>query len=143
MFHKHRRHQVVDVTDLEELATKLTEHTWCTCNGFRLPFAVYNDEPCALLLLNDSTSADGAQEYAVVIDDVVSDGGISFSSPDILYLNVDASRQVESVTFGWMTPERALLWLKAAINGQGLCDDWPTPIHVERPEAHKRCPACA
>jgi hypothetical protein len=48
-----------EVTSAEDLAEKLTQHTWTTCSAFR-----YQD----LLFLNDSTGPDGAQEYAVLRD---------------------------------------------------------------------------
>jgi hypothetical protein len=57
MMHRSRRFVVVDVYTAEALAEKLTEYTWCACNGFRLG---------EYLFLNDSTGPDGAQEYAIV-----------------------------------------------------------------------------
>lgn len=84
MLHRSRRWQVTPIASSAELANKLTNFTWCACNGFSLH---------GWLFLNDSTSADGAQEYAVVRLDA--DGHF---------------RQYESVTFGWMTRERAEQW---------------------------------
>jgi hypothetical protein len=77
MMHTGRPFAIRDVSSAEELAELLTQHTWTTCTGFRLG---------SWLFLNDSTSADGAQEYAIVRDGC----------------------QYESVTFGWMTQARAL-----------------------------------
>jgi hypothetical protein len=57
MIHAKRRFTVIDIATAEELADKLTNYSWCGCNGFR-----FN----GLLLLNDSFSGDGAQEYAIV-----------------------------------------------------------------------------
>lgn len=73
MIHKHRRYRVVEVPSATELATKLSEYTWCGCNGFSIGDLVF---------LNDSFSADGAQEYAVF----------------------RGSRQIESLTASWMKP---------------------------------------
>jgi len=42
------------------LVEKLTSMTWCSCDGFRVRVG-----DATLILLNDSTSADGVQEYAV------------------------------------------------------------------------------
>ena len=57
MLHKKRSFTVEAVETAEELAKKLTQYTWCGCNGFRLGDVLY---------LNDSFSPDGAQEYGVV-----------------------------------------------------------------------------
>lgn len=79
MLHKRRRFGVSEVQSAEELAKKLTEHSWTCCTGFAFS---------GLLFLNDATSPDGAQEYAVV--------------------NEDTLEQIESVTFGWMKRDEAL-----------------------------------
>jgi hypothetical protein len=54
-------HRVWAVSDLdctpEELADKLAEHSWTLCTGFRCGDVYW---------LNDATSEDGAQEYAIV-----------------------------------------------------------------------------
>ena len=86
------------------------------------------------LFLNDSTSPDGAQEYAVIVD-------------RNYLLNTEGShdphaQQVESATFGWMTEEKARELLERYARGEGYCDPWETPITVERPEVHRRCGAC-
>ena len=57
MFHDRRTWCVSPVETPEELAEKLTEHSWCICTGFEIQ---------GYLFLNDATSEDGAQEYAVV-----------------------------------------------------------------------------
>lgn len=58
MLHDRRPFRISPVATAAELAQKLTQTTWCTCQGFRL-----ND----WLFLNDSFGA-GAQEYAIVRD---------------------------------------------------------------------------
>src|SRR5690554_530849 len=55
MLHSNRIWVVVESEGAERLAHQLTQYTWCGCNGFRLNNYVF---------VNDSTSADGAQEYA-------------------------------------------------------------------------------
>ncbi len=59
MLHHHRRFAIMGVPSMEELAEKLTQHTWplCTCFAYH-----------GLLLANDSFSEDGAQEFAVYKD---------------------------------------------------------------------------
>lgn len=47
MIHSKRRYVVVDVATVEALAEKLTEHTWCGCNGFRLEGYVFLNDPDA------------------------------------------------------------------------------------------------
>ena len=60
MWHDRRGFQLDWAGDLDELVEKLTEHTWCRCQGFFL---------WPLMMLNDSTGPDGAQEYAVILED--------------------------------------------------------------------------
>lgn len=62
MLHKTRAWSLSTVETAEELAVKLTEMTWCGCSAFKLPDAPY-------IFVNDSTSADGAQEYAILKPD--------------------------------------------------------------------------
>jgi hypothetical protein len=113
MLHKNRRFVVVDVASPEELAEKLTQHTWCGCNGFRLG---------ELLFLNDSTSPDGAQEYAVVR------GG----------------RQIESITFSWCTVAEALGHVRQLLDGT-LGEDALGAVsnRIESPAQHGTCAHCA
>ena len=79
MMHSRRRFSVDVVKDIPTMATKLADHSWCACQGFRLA-----ETP--LLLLNDSTGPDGAQEFAV--------------------FDVVRGVQTESITVSWMTKER-------------------------------------
>lgn len=87
-----RVHHVADVPSVEDLAEKLTAHTWTLCTGFRL---AVGDQ--ALLFLNDSTSEDGAQEYAVF-------------APD--------GRQLETITFGWCDRGRAVELIRQVLAGR-------------------------
>lgn len=92
MLYPRRVHTLRTVTDVEELAELLTEHTWTFCTGFRLSL----DGRC-LLFLNDSTSEDGAQEFAVFDQ------------------NGD---QVESITFGWCDRARGAELIRRTLAGE-------------------------
>lgn len=135
--HQHRSHQVVDVASVEELATKLTQFTWCGCNGFRL---VREPPLQPLLFLSDATSADGAQEYGVILEQA----NYGLAEGRIIDLKDPGASQVESITFSWMTEEKALETLREYVKGdERPCRPWETPIHIQRPEVHGRCALCA
>lgn len=74
MMHTSRVHQVADVPDdeLDQLAERLQSITHTSCSGYRWR---------GLLILNDATSENGAQEYAIVRE--------------------ATSRQIESLTCSW------------------------------------------
>ena len=118
MFHSNRIWCVADVETPEELAEKLTEQTWTLCAGFRLGNCVF---------LNDSLSEDGAQEYAVLVNE---DG--------VLY-------QVESITFGWCSRESALKHIRAALAGEfgSVMKQKVDSRVLQSPEEHGRCELCA
>lgn len=120
MFHKQRVWTVAAVESPEELAHKLTEHTWCCCNGFELG---------GYWFLNDATGGDGAQEYAVV-KKVGRDG---------------RPWQIESVTFSWCEFDRALQIICEVLSGAYDDVDWAKPVivHVQTPEEHGTCGHCA
>ena len=86
MFHDKRIWTVADIATPEMLAEKLADSTWCCCNGWRCQ---------GYLFLNDSTGADGAQEYAVVRE--------------------ADSMQVESLTVSWMKREECLEAIKEIV----------------------------
>ena len=100
----------VVVPTAEVLAEKLTQHTWTLCTAFQLG---------PLLFLNDSTSEDGAGEWAIVKD----------------------GQQIETITFGWCSEEQALAYileLQAGTLG--------TPFASVTPRFHpprQPCAACA
>jgi hypothetical protein len=71
MMHSKRRHRVKAYATAIELAHDLLNMTWTTCSGFSWG---------SLVLLNDATSEDGAQEYGVLRN----------------------GRQIESLTVSWM-----------------------------------------
>lgn len=89
MLHKKRTWTITEIATLEELAEKLTAHTWTGCTGFRLGH---------VLFLNNSTSADGAQEYAVLYQEINQE----------FY-------QIESITFSWCTKEKALEYINDCV----------------------------
>jgi len=113
MFHSRRRFSVADVTSAEELATKLTEHVWTLCTGFRFGGHLY---------LNDALSPDGAQEYAIVRE--------------------SDRVQVESITFGWCTHDRALRHIENITAGR-CHESYGLVANPIEPSISHRCPACA
>lgn len=107
----------------EELAKNLAETTWCCCQGFRVaghPRYVW---------LNDSTSEDGAQEFAVC--------RVDLAKGDI--------RQIESITFGWCDYEKSLQFIRETLNGDDDNNDWAGPVTatIQSTEEHGRCSYCA
>ena len=119
MLFQKRRRVVVNASSAEELAEKLTKMTWCCCQGFRLG---------DYLFLNDSTSEDGAQEYAVIHE--------------------PSSRQCESITFGWCSHDKALEYIEQTLRGEFKAWNSPTlpafnPGVVQTPEEHGECAHCA
>lgn len=74
MMHHNRRYSVREVSTVEELTETLTKHDWCGCSAFKIGEFIF---------ANDSTSADGAQEYGVIWD----------------------GKQIESLTVSWMSHE--------------------------------------
>jgi hypothetical protein len=78
MFFERRPHNIKTIDDAGELADKLTSTTWCLCNGFRIGDVIF---------INDSTSEDGAAEFAVI--------EVDSEQPT-------HGKQIESITFGWL-----------------------------------------
>ena len=120
MLHSNRVWCVNPVESAEELARKLTETTWCCCTAFTLGGYGW---------LNDSTSPDGAQEYAVL----KGDGGQG------------APVQIESITFGWCDEATALDFIRRTLAGHDDRNDFRRDVapRMESPEQHGRCPHCA
>lgn len=120
MFHKNRVWSLPrrEAESAEWLAGKLVNHTWTTCSTFRIG---------SYLFLNDSTSEDGAQEYAIVKQD-----GERFV-------------QIESITFGWCDEAKALKYVRQIIAGEfddSGCFGEVFP-RLETADDHGRCGACA
>ncbi len=95
MLHSKRIWSVSFVASAEVLAHKLVHYTWTGCQAFQLG---------SYLFANDSTSADGAQEYAV----------LRASSGD------EELVQVESITFSWCDDVKALEMVLRILAGD--CD---------------------
>lgn len=120
MLHKSRTWCLHSVTDAEDLARKLTESTWTLCTAFGLADYVF---------ANDSTSPDGAQEFAVL-------------------RSRDARgdyQQVETITFSWCTEEQAFTLILSVLAHQfdeqdlGSVSLW----QLQHPHDHMVCQHCA
>ena len=103
------------------MARLLTEHTWTLCTAIELD---------GYLFLNDSTSEDGAQEYAVV-KKPTEPGGQHI--------------QVESITFGWCSYDQALDSIRRVLSGEYDALDFARAVEprLETAAEHRRCPLCA
>lgn len=123
MLHKNRIWCVSPKDTPEEVADLLTRTTWTLCTAFELS---------GYLFLNDSTSEDGAQEYAVVKRPTDPDGQF---------------RQVESITFGWCDPTKALDYVRRILAGDFDASDFAAVVspRLETPDEHRAryCHACA
>lgn len=118
MMHSRRTFCVCPVETADELAEKLTAHTWTLCTAFRLR---------DYLFLNDSTGEDGAQEYAVV--HAPTDRG--------------PARQVESITFGWCDRAKALDYIRRTLDGEFDPAGRPLTLRLETRDQHDQCGHCA
>ena len=130
MFHRNRKWSVADMTedlkarwdyaglsDDEALAKMLVHQTWCLCTGFRLGGYLY---------LNDSTSEDGAAEYAIVKEAT----GI----------------QVESITFCWTTDAQAVRYIQKISAGKYDGENYGCALSNSariEPSGHHACHLCA
>ena len=117
--HRKRRWYVQPASSAEDLAEKLTEHSWTLCTGFSLGGYTF---------LNDATSEDGAQEYAVLKRR--RRGGFV---------------QVESITFSWCTRGQAFALIRDVLAGKFDAEAAFGTVSpaLDTPEAHGRCPLCA
>lgn len=113
MIHEKRKFYIGDIDTAEELAEKLTQHTWTLCTGFR--FKGY-------LFLNDAFNEDGAAEFAVVRED----SGI----------------QVESITFGWCDEVKGLEHIKLITDIADGDMDYGT-VKVRKHGSSDYCRLCA
>ena len=114
MMHTNRVWSLTDV-DPAQLAHRLKEHSFCGCVGFRCE---------GYLWLNDSTSADAIQEFAVVRE---SDGA-----------------QIESITVSWAEAE----WIEEFHAALTAPDSAPPPntygtLLPHSLEHGDACPLCA
>ena len=116
MIHKNRLYAIADVPTAAELARELRRCTWTSCTGFRLG---------GLLVVNDSFSPDGAQEYAV------------FQEKSML--------QVESLTVSWYGSTETLEKdLEVLLSGAMPVGSYfgQYPITYEPAAQHQRCVWC-
>jgi hypothetical protein len=117
MLHRKRIWSIAPAESAESLAEQLTQCTWCGCNGFALG---------GYLFVNDATCADGAQEYGV------------------LRKRDDRYVQIESITFSWMTAEKALDLIRRVLAGEFDDDRYGVvdARRIETAEEHGRCHLC-
>lgn len=124
MMHQRRRWVISQVASMEELADMLTQRTWCLCSGF---FVAGHD---TYLFLNDATSEDSAGEYGACKK-----------------IGDDRFVQVESITFSWCDPRRALDLIRQVLAGECDTSDFVHALdlsgRIDRPETHGRCSLCA
>lgn len=120
MLHSKRIWSVSIVATADDLAQRLVQYTWTGCQAFQLGHYIF---------ANDSTSSDGAQEYAVLR---ASDVGA-----DLV--------QIESITFSWCTEAHALALISQILAGE--CDSFVyTTVSRGRFQAfaeHGVCGLCA
>ena len=123
MLHADRIWVVNVVESVEKLSHDLTSMTWCCCQAFRL---VQHPQ---YVWVNDSTSPDGIQEFALVR----------------IGLAKGSFRQLETVTFGWLDEQQATKLIKAAINGDFDNSDWAREVRsiLQTPQEHGTCCHCA
>lgn len=117
MMHKTRRFGVTKWTR-EELAERLSENTWTLCTAVQTEGGT--------IWANDSTSADGAQEYA------------------LFRLIKNEWRQVESITVSWCTKEKLLGYAERADLGEFDSGhwDWGLLDAARLDYQHKLCGHC-
>jgi hypothetical protein len=101
MFFENRVYQVIQVGTPDDLAQRLKEMTLCLCAAFQ----------CGdLLLVNDSTSEDGAQEYAAIR------GG----------------RLIDSITVSWCQLGD-LVRILGELHARAGGDYGPAPVRLDHP----------
>jgi len=120
MLHRTRTWSLQAIDEAERLAYKLSNVSWTCCQAFALKGYIF---------ANDATSADGAQEYAIL--------RATRSCPGLI--------QIESITFSWCTEERALELIKAVcagdFDGNGFCQ--VARDRFETVSEHSFCMHCA
>lgn len=108
MMHRHRRYSVkpIDITtgpDLNPLA-QLVDRTWSLCSAWQ--FRSKDPQAGLFLLLNDATSENSAQEYALCHVDAIGYDpcdGIDHQHPDTTGVHgLVQLTQWESFTLSWM-----------------------------------------
>lgn len=115
VMHRSRRWGVTRRTT-EELAELLSSSTWCLCTGI--------ETDGGSIWLNDATSEDGAQEYAV------------------LRLLDGKWRQVESITVSWCSTEKLLEYAGRADRGDFDGERYDTVDELRLERRHRPCRHC-
>lgn len=95
MFFEKRLQQIYKCESVDELVEKLIEYTWTLCTVFQL------DD---LLFVNDSSSEDGAQEYAVL--KIIPHDPMFGDGPTRNGIRLVNGKKIESLTVSWMKPDR-------------------------------------
>ena len=123
MLHADRIWCLSEVESPEELAQMLTQQTWCCCQAFTV-----KGSP-RYVWLNDSTSEDGAQEYAAI--------KLGLAKGDMT--------QLESITFSWCDASRAEQFIHETLNGKDDNNEWARKVQatIQQPDEHGRCQHCA
>ena len=119
MLHRSRIWSVTSVTSADELAEKLTEHTWTCCQAFELQ---------AYIFASDATCGDGAQEYAVLRREA------TFGE----YV------QIESITFSWGSEEQALALIQRITTSEFNSFIYGRVLarRFQSPREHGHCALC-
>lgn len=121
MLHRNRIWTVHEVESSEELSKQLVGHSWTLCTGFYV--SGYNE----YVFVNDATSEDALQEYAVL-----KRVGTTF-------------HQIESVTVSWCSDSELLELIRRILAGEFDDEHW-TQIDARKLQSsaeHGTCPLCA
>lgn len=120
MFFERRTYSIRPLSTPEELADQLTKYSHCLCNGFDLG---------GWLFLNDSTSEDGASEFAVLR---------TRAGEGDVYVFFD------SITVSWMNREQILDYLKNLHTLDDPTHTWIRNVRVrtEHYKSHAPCRFC-
>lgn len=120
MLHESRIWGIHPASHIESLARDLTQFTWTCCTAFLLGDYIF---------ANDSTSADGAQEYAVLRD------------PGAEHPFV----QIESITFSWCDENEAIELISRVLAGNYDGEHYGKVQRrrLQTRAEHKTCHLCA
>lgn len=123
MLHADRIWVLNEVPTVGGLARKLAEQTWCLCQAFMV-----HAHP-RYVWLNDSTSENAAQEFAVI--------KLGLASGDM--------KQIESITFSWCNRSRAKEFVLQTLNGKDDHNEFARQVRatIQSPEEHGICQHCA
>lgn len=114
MMHTHRTWSLTTIEDPDELVNKLKRHTWCLCTGWRYKNTLW---------LNDSTSEDALQEYAVV--------------------RLPGRDQIESITVSWCEPDKLRAFIEEfAAEDPAITEIWGIVPADQLEVDHEPCGLC-